>query len=670
MALGVTELLTRQSGRVGVFRPVVSDNSPRATGSDPVISLLCERFGLRQRPEDGVGVGYRVVRDNPEAALAAIVERYHALAARCDTVLVVGSDYTDVSSPVEFEFNLRVAVNLATPVLLVVPAVDRDPDRIAAAVAVGRAQARAAHAALCGVVVNRADPAVVDTVRRSDPRLWVLPEDPSLTAPTMAEYAAACDATLLSGAERLLSRPVGGLLVAAMTLPNLLEHLEPDAVVITPGDRTELLLALLMAHQSARYPTGGGIVLTGGLRPPESVRALMAGLDSPLPVLSTEADTFDTATTLAAVRGGVTARSDTKIATALGLFAANVDTDVLRERLRLARSAAVTPLMFQHDLVERARQQRRRIVLPEGTEPRILRAADIVLRRGLAEVTLLGEPDEVAAVAARQGLDVSGARILSPLDPRLRDRFAREYAALRAHKGVSLDQAADIVTDVSYFGTLMVHTGLADGMVSGAAHTTAHTIRPSFEIIRTVPGTTIVSSVFFMCLAERVLVYGDCAVNPEPDAEQLADIAISSADTAAAFGVEPRVALLSYSTGDSGSGVDVDKVRAATKLVRNRRPELPVEGPIQYDAAVDRGVASAKLPDSAVAGRATVFVVPDLNTGNNLYKAVQRSANAVAVGPILQGLRKPVNDLSRGATVDDIVNTVAMTAIQSQEVAG
>jgi phosphate acetyltransferase len=312
------------------------------------------------------------------------------------------------------------------------------------------------------------------------------------------------------------------------------------------------------------------------------------------------------------------------------------------------------------------------VVLPEGTDERILRATEVVLRRGVAGVTLLGPVDQVRGRAAALGLDIGAAAVLDPVAPEAhetRERFAATYATARAHKGVTLRQARDVVVDVSYFGTLMVLEGLADGMVSGAAHTTAHTIRPAFEVIRTVPGVRTVSSVFFMCLADRVLVYGDCAIIPDPDAGQLADIAVSSAATARRFGVEPRVAMLSYSTGESGTGAEVDKVREATRLVREREPGLPVEGPIQYDAAVDASVARAKLPGSEVAGQATVFVFPDLNTGNNTYKAVQRSAGAVAVGPVLQGLRRPVNDLSRGCTVADVVNTVAITAIQAQAAA-
>jgi phosphate acetyltransferase len=329
-------------------------------------------------------------------------------------------------------------------------------------------------------------------------------------------------------------------------------------------------------------------------------------------------------------------------------------------------TAVVTPLMFEYGLLARARERRRHIVLPEGDDDRVLEAAGIVLARGIADLTLLGNEVAVRSRALGLGIDLGRARVISPFADPLRERFAQTYARERAHRGVSVELARDTVTDVSYFGTLMVHEGLADGMVSGASHTTAHTIRPAFELIKTAPGVAVVSSVFLMALADRVLVYGDCAVIPDPTSAQLADIAISAADTARRFGIDPRVAMLSYSTGSSGTGADVEKVRAATELVRERAPELLVEGPIQYDAAADPDVAAAKMPGSPVAGRATVFVFPDLNTGNNTYKAVQRSSNALAIGPVLQGLNKPINDLSRGALVRDIVNTIAITAIQAQ----
>jgi phosphate acetyltransferase len=322
--------------------------------------------------------------------------------------------------------------------------------------------------------------------------------------------------------------------------------------------------------------------------------------------------------------------------------------------------------MFQYELIRRAKQQRKHIVLPEGMEERILRAAEIVLLRDVCDITLLGNQKEVRQKASAIGLSLDRSSIIDPQTSELLPVFADAYYELRKQKGISREMARDIMTDVSYFGTMMVHRGLADGMVSGSIHTTAHTIRPALEFVKTKPGISIASSVFFMCLADRALVYGDCAIVPDPTSEQLADIAISSAETARGFGIEPRVAMLSYSTGESGSGTDVERVRKATRLVRERRPELKIEGPIQYDAAVDATVAKVKLPGSEVAGHATVFIFPDLNAGNNAYKAVQRAANAVAIGPVLQGLNKPVNDLSRGALVPDIVNTIAITVIQAQ----
>jgi phosphate acetyltransferase len=375
---------------------------------------------------------------------------------------------------------------------------------------------------------------------------------------------------------------------------------------------------------------------------------------------------MQTVSALARAKGRITPRSSRKIEAAITTLGDTLAGSSLLAALDLPDTPdVVTPLMFEHRVVDAARAADAHIVLPEGAEPRILEAARQVRERGIARLTLLGDRAAIEAANRTIGLDLDDVTVLDPHDEQWRHRFAGEYARLRSHKGMTIDQALDVVVDPSYFGTLMVHDGLADGMVSGSITTTAATVRPALEIVKTAPGVSIVSSVFLMCLADRVLVYGDCAINPDPNADQLADIAISSAQTARQFGIEPRVAMLSYSTGSSGTGADVDKVRAATKLVRERAPELLVEGPIQYDAAVDPHVAATKLKDSPVAGRATVLVFPDLNTGNNTYKAVQRSARAVAIGPVLQGLGRPVNDLSRGALVRDIVNTIAITAVQA-----
>lgn len=675
VALSVLDALSRRVERVGVFRPVVRTGSAAAE-RDYVLDLLVSHDAVTLAYDDCAGVTYDDVHDDPVAALETILERYHRVAERCDAVVVVGSDYTDVASPTELAFNARVAANLGAPVLLVLNAAGRSVADLVALTDMARVEITGNHARLFAVLANRVtinDPGVLAAGLAAGlegpeaPLVYALPDEPLLSAPSMADLVPACDGTLVAGDPALLDREVLGVVVAGMTMPNVLDRLTEGAVVVTPGDRPEVVLGVLMAHLSAGFPQVAGIVLNGGIALPRQVVRLLEGSGATLPIVATDLGTHETSTALTAVRGRLTSSSPRKVAVALALFAQYVDADALLDRLDVARSTAVTPLMFEHQLTDDAVRDRRHIVLPEGEEPRILQAADLVLRRGIADLTLLGDPVRVSAAAASAGADVTGARIVDPSASDLTERLAAELLERRRHKGMTAEEARTTVQDVSYFGTLMVELGLADGMVSGAVHTTAHTIRPALQVVRTVPGVSVVSSVFFMCLEHQVLVYGDCAVNPDPDPEQLADIAISSAATAAAFGVEPRVAMLSYSTGASGSGSDVEKVSAATELVRSRAPELLVEGPIQYDAAIDPAVAATKLPGSPVAGRATVFVFPDLNTGNNTYKAVQRSAGAVAIGPVLQGLRKPVNDLSRGATVRDIVNTVAITAVQAQQ---
>jgi len=689
VALGVLETLSHATHRVGVFRAIArSTHEP-----DYVLQMLLDHDGVDLPYEDCIGVTYDDVRHDPEAALATIVERYKAVEAQCDAVVIVGSDYTDVASPAELGYNARIAANLGAPVLLVVggrssrhqtnpeqlgSSVARTPEAIGQLADLALAELAHGRAQLFAVVANRVDPErtaeTVAAVRRAADEahpagaipVWAIPEDRYLVAPSVRGVMRSVGGRLVSGDPELLTREALAVVVAGMSMVNVLPRLLEGAVVVIAADRTEVLLATLLANRSGTFPSISGIVLNGDFELPEPIVRLIDGLDSSLPIIATDLGTYETAARIVGTRGRLAADSQRRYDTALALFEESVDTDELLAALGVAKATVVTPLMFQFQLIDRARAARKRIVLPEGGDDRVLRAAGTVLRRGIADLVILGDPAEVRARAVELGVDLDGAEILSPFDPAYVARFAEEYARLRAHKGVTLDQAADTVTDVSYFGTLMVHLGLADGMVSGAAHTTAHTIRPAFEIIKTKPGVSVVSSVFLMALADRVLVYGDCAVIPDPTSEQLADIAISSAATAAQFGIEPRVAMLSYSTGESGTGADVDKVRAATALVRERAPELPVEGPIQYDAATDAAVAAAKMPGSDVAGRATVFVFPDLNTGNNTYKAVQRSAGAVAIGPVLQGLNKPINDLSRGALVDDIVNTIAITAIQAQ----
>ncbi|MEV7632071.1 phosphate acetyltransferase [Microbacterium sp. NPDC089318] len=679
IALGALDALMRVSPRVGVFRPITRSADER----DIVLELLLAHDGVHLDYDDCIGVTYDDVRRDPEAALGTIVARFKVVEAQCDAVIVVGSDYTDVAGPAELGFNARIAANLGVPVMLVLSGRDsqnqaeqlgtttaRTPVQVQQIARLAVAELAAERAELFAVVVNRAEPdalaQIIELVDDGSTPVWAIPEDRSLVAPSMRGIMRAVGGRLVRGADELLEREAYSIVIAGMSMVNVLPRLTEGAVVVIAADRSETLLATVLAAASGTFPDLAGIVLNGPFELPDPILQLIDGFELPVPIIATDLGTYDTAVRIMNSRGRMSAESGQRYQSAMALFQKHVDVSELTIEMGLAESTVVTPLMFQYGLIEQARRQRKRIVLPEGDDDRILRAASILLTRGVADLTILGDEAEIRVRAGALGVDISEAQVLSPTDPELVQRFAAEYSRLRAHKGVTLQRAADTVTDVSYFGTMMVHLGLADGMVSGAAHTTAHTIRPSFEIIKTKPGVEVVSSVFLMALADRVLVYGDCAVIPDPTSTQLADIAISSAATARRFGIDPRVAMLSYSTGESGSGADVEKVREATALVRERMPLLPVEGPIQYDAAADAAVAKAKLPDSAVAGRATVFVFPDLNTGNNTYKAVQRSAGAVAIGPVLQGLNKPINDLSRGALVDDIVNTVAITAIQAQ----
>ena len=665
VALGLLDLLTRRVQRVGVYRPVARSTDQR----DYVLELLLGHDGVDLEYEECVGVTYEDVHADQEAALATIVSRYHAMARQCDAVVIVGSDYTDVAGATELSFNARVAANLGSPVLLVVSGNSRSASEVRHVVDVALGELNAQHAQTIGVIANRCttNPIEVRRALEGEVPAWALPEEPFLVAPTVEALMEAVGGRLAMGDPELLSREVLEVLIGAMSVEHLLPRLSDGSVVIAPGDRSDVLLGLIMAHAAPGAPSLAGIVLNGGFYPPPAVARLVEGLGQRLPIIRTDLGTFRSASAAAQARGRLTASSQRKVDTALALFEKHVDGEALLAALDVPRVEVVTPLMFEYGLLARARSDRKHIVLPEGKDDRILRAAFTLLQREVADLTILGEEDAIRARATELGLDLSAAKVIDPkASSELSEHFAQEYARLRAHKGMTVDRAREIVSSVSYFGTMMVELGLADGMVSGAMHTTAHTIKPAFEIIKTQPDVGVVSSVFLMGLEDRVLVYGDCAVIPDPTAPQLADIAISSAETARQFGIEPRIAMLSYSTGDSGSGADVDKVREATALVRERRPDLVVDGPMQYDAAVDPAVAAAKAPDSPVAGNATVLVFPDLNTGNNTYKAVQRSAGAVAIGPVLQGLRKPVNDLSRGALVQDIVNTVAITAIQAQ----
>ncbi|MDR6636873.1 phosphate acetyltransferase [Paenarthrobacter nitroguajacolicus] len=671
VALGLADALHRRTGRLGFFRPFVNEADPQ---QDPFIGMLRRLYGLEpSRCRGGIPlatVKAEVAAGLEDDVLSRALTEYAEVSEGCDAVIVDGSELRGNDSGRELDLNARLARNLGLPVLAVVGAQQLSADEAAIAVKAALRQFEAERCPVLAVVVNRADVGtagtVLNAVRRAAGEIpaYVIPEVAQISTPTVADVAAVMGLAPVSGSTEL-DRDVGRISLAAMTVDNLLVTLKGGDLVVVAGDRSDLMVACLASSLTADLPTPAGIILADGLVPGESVLRLLA--HAPFPVFRVSMEAYQVARDAAGVRSEIhTGESRRKLAAALGVWSGHVDETGMRNRLALPQPATMTPLRFLNALVAKARQQERRIVLAEGSDTRVLRAAEILRRRGVCKVTVLGSVAAVQELAETHGIDVSGVQILDPAGSPLRERFAAEYCRLRSHKAMTMERAREIMLDGAYFGTMMVHLGEADGMVSGAAHTTANTIRPALEFIKGRDGAGLVSSVFFMLFPDRVFVYGDCAVVPEPSADQLAAIAIASADTASRFGVEPRVAMLSYSTGGSGSGTAVEKVRRATELVKALRPDLPVDGPLQYDAAVDATIASSKLPSSAVAGKATVFIFPDLNTGNNTYKAVEQSSGAVAVGPILQGLRQPINDLSRGSTVEDIINTVAITAVQAQ----
>ncbi|MDD3311745.1 phosphate acetyltransferase [Pseudodesulfovibrio sp.] len=681
--LGVMQLLRAHVKRVAIFRPIIND--PLKDVPDHDIDLAVRHFKLdipyERTHAYTLSEARRLLNQGKKALLLeTTLNKFKELEKEYDFVLCEGSDYIGENATLEYEMNIAIISNLGCPVLLVVNGCGQDEADLCdtAQRTVETFEQRGLE--ILGLIVNRADPdmpaTLLDTIRErtasTHPLLtYIIPDDKRLGDPTIRDVIKWLDATVLYGHGQL-GQPVDNFLVAAMHIANFLNYVAEGSLIITPGDRSDIILAALTSRQSSAYGNIAGMVLTGGIQPTESLHRLIEGWTGvPVPILSVKDHTFRTTQILQALHGTIDPENTAKIASALALFESRVDTEELRKRLVTTVSHKITPFMFEYNLVEKAKSRRQRIVLPEGLSDRVLQAAEILVRRNVAEIILLGDEAEVRQAASRLGVQLGGARIINPTESDRFEAYATAYFETRKHKGIRMEDARDRMSDPTYYGTMMVKMGDADGMVSGSVTTTAQTIRPAFEFIKTRPGSSIVSSVFLMCMNDKVVCFGDCAVNPKPDAAQLAEIALDSAATARLFGIEPKVAMLSYSTGTSGKGEDVEKVIEATelakKLAAERGLDVPIEGPLQYDAAVDPEVARTKLPDSKIAGHATVFIFPDLNTGNNTYKAVQRAVpDSTAIGPVLQGLNKPVNDLSRGCRVRDIVNTVAITAIQAQ----
>ena len=677
LSLGLMHALLGKTVKVGYFRPIISESQPDR--KDNHIETILKYFDLKQDYKDAYAfTQWEVTQKRNEGkageVIDEIISKYKKLEEEFDFVLVEGSDFSGEGSVFEFDENVTIAKNLGLPVIIVASGTGKTKEVLMGNLQMAYQTFSRKDVRVLAMVSNKIElgnlKTATDGMREflpDDVATFAIPAIPSLANPTLKEIVEVLDGKILFGKE-FLNNQSGNFGVGAMQLRNYLRHLKDESLVITPGDRADIILGALQANISSNYPRISGIILTGGIVPEDSIIQLIKGLSQVVPIISVEDGTFNVANRVGAIKSNIYADSLQKIETSISTFEKYITIDPLIERFVNFQPRGLTPRMFQYSLVKRAQQAKKRIVLPEGTDDRILTAASRLTAMDLVDITLLGNRDNIEKAVLKLGLsmDYSRIKIIDPAKSEHFEDYVNTFYELRKHKNVNMDMARDFMSDVSYFGTMMIYKGHADGMVSGAVHTTQHTIRPALQFIKTRTGVSVVSSVFFMCLEDRVSVFGDCAINPNPTAEELAEICISSAESSKAFGIEPKIAMLSYSSGSSGKGEDVDRVRQATEIVKAKRPDLKIEGPIQYDAAVYERVGKSKLPDSEVAGQASVLIFPDLNTGNNTYKAVQRETGALAIGPMLQGLNKPVNDLSRGCTVDDVFNTVILTAIQAQ----
>jgi len=678
VALGLMNMLLGKAQKVAYFKPIINDD-PKGK-KDVHVDTVLSYFKLPIQYREAYAFTRRqamklMETKNRSELIDTIIHKVKNLEAAHDFTIIDGSDFVGDGTAFEFETNIHIAKNLGAPVIIVVSGESKSASQLINAVLSVWRNFESREIQVIGIIANKVRPEQVEEVREflteqfiGDVSFSIIPEDKSLLAPTMGEIGERLGAKIVCGEDQLTNQ-VDKFVTGAMQVPQFLNHIKENVVIVTPADRGDIVISAMQANLSSNYPKIAGIVITVGGQLDEPVQRLIEGLSEVVPVISVKDGTFETISRLGSIHSRITPDNTKKIQLAIDTFDKYVDVKSLDEKLVTFNADGLTPYMFQYQITQKARTRRKHIVLPEGNDDRILKAAERLLKQEIVDLTILGEPAQIAASVKRLGLqfDNDRLRIVNPVESPYFTDYVQTLYELRKNKNVSLEVAHDLMSDVSYFGTMMVYKGHADGMVSGAAHTTQHTIRPALQFVKTKPGISVVSSIFFMCLPDRVAVFGDCAVNPNPTAEQLAEIAISSAESSKRFGIEPRIAMLSYSSGSSGEGADVEKVRAATELVKQKRPDLNVEGPIQYDAAVDPVVGRQKMPESEVAGKANVLIFPDLNTGNNTYKAVQRETGALAIGPMLQGLNKPVNDLSRGCTVDDIFNTVIITAIQSQE---
>ena len=677
IAIGFMDMLLGNYKRVAFFRPIIPDKSK----DENDIYFMLKHFNLDMNYKQCYG--FKVSEyiqayadDNQDKIYQELIAKLDKLKESYDFVLIEGSSRYQFDTVFDFDINLRIARNLETVYIPILNAKDKSADEI---ISETHIVAEAIHDEGCvhlATFINRCDDTIIDYLQthlqnKENEQIYLLPENIELDTPSLSQVRDEFNAKMVVGKRSQLEHPVTNIKVATMSVENYLANIANGDIVIVAGDRIDIIAASIISFYAKNHPNISALLLTGDIPISDDIKGLLEDFnDIVVPILSVNCDSFKLAVALSKMKAKITPKSIQKITLAKSIFDKSINKERLSERFANSPNNIVTPIMFQYRILERARANRQRIILPESNDERILRAVDILIRRDVVDIILLGDRVVIEHQARQLGLNVSDASIINPKDPVLLEQFSNIFYEMRKHKGINKEMALESMELVNYFATMMVYKGMADGMVSGANHTTADTVRPAFEIIKTTPNTKLVSSLFFMCLDTKVLIYADCAINQDPNARELAHIALSSAETAKSFDITPRIAMLSYSTGESGTGPDVQKVREATQIARELDSKLLIDGPIQYDAAIDTKVAAQKLPQSQIAGDATILIFPDLNTGNNTYKAVQRSTGALAIGPILQGLNSPINDLSRGCLVDDIVNTVAITAIQAQQFNG
>ncbi len=675
ISLGLVRVLERAGLQVGFFKPIAQPH-PGDKGPERSSELIARTHGLT--PPNPLGLAHveRMLGDGQlDELLEEIITLYQQACVGKDVVIVEGMVPTRHASYAA-RVNQHLAKSLDADVILVSAADNEVLGELS-----GRVELQAQlfggprDPKVLGVILNkvRTDESIeayASRVREHSPilrsgdfrLLGCIPYQAELNAPRTRDVADLLGANVINAGD-YEQRRMSKIIICARTVLNTLPLLKAGVLVVTPGDRDDIILAVSLAALNG-VPLAGLLLTSDSVPDPRVLELCRGALEAGLPVLSVSTGSYDTATQLHQLNKEIPIDDRERAEIITDFVATHLDAQWLHQRCGTPRELRLSPAVFRYQLIQRAQQANKRIVLPEGDDPLTIQAAAICQARGIARCVLLARPEAVHAVARAQGIELPEG--LEILDPELiRERYVEPMVTLRKSKSLNAPMAEQQLEDSVVLGTMMLALDEVDGLVSGVIHSTANTIRPALQLIKTAPGCTLVSSVFFMLFPDQVLVYGDCVMNPHPSAAELAEIALQSADSAQAFGIAPRVAMISYSSGNSASGEEVEKVRAATQLAQESQRDLLIDGPLQYDAAANENVARQLAPDSPVAGRATVFVFPDLNTGNTTYKAVQRSADCVSLGPMLQGLRKPVNDLPRGAQVDDIVYTIAITAIQA-----